>query len=1032
MKNTLRFTLLLLLFCLGALPVFPQGFTIKDFHSDLWLREDGSFLVEETIQVNFTESKHGLFRDIPFRYSTQDLGAGQAMGRVPGMPYITFLDSIAVEGFDFSQGENGDFIRLRIGNSEKYVSGDQTYRIRYKVYGAINRFIQSDELYWNVNGNGWEVPADKVSMQVHLPNPKLVVKPLDIKCFTGIKGAVGQDFKLAIEPGLLNVESTRAFLPGEGLTIVLRMPNDVLKHKRAPLRAVASGNFVDSLHSDIELRADGSILVKEWLRYEVLDPEAKIMRFFPMDPGGGSVASDPNHLAVNAKVLLRKAENLSSGTYSVKIFGATENSYTINIDLAKPLENGGKSYIAQIEYELWGCAREAADGYAYYVPWLGTLTRQPVRAATAYIHAQKGAKIPLSSAKYPEEFVLAKQQSEGLDLSLRQPLYPDETVMIGILVQGQNVVPAPIPIRLFGDGNFYEKLHLDISIQSNGKISISEYLKANIDHHPYEVERGIFSEAPPYAAITYNVRTPTLFGSAAPWLFGGLETSFPYYKGYNSASPSIQMTLPYKYGEEDTIIIRHSYWIYGMMKDSGDFTLLHMPLITPLNAAVEDVSFAIRIEGSPALGLNDYKLALNGSNSPIALSTPTTYKNGVLSGRVEPGLVQGQRLDIWIQLPASGGWTSWWLEFRLFIKNQVTLFICLLITLGLALLWLFKGRDKRFTKVVQFYPPDNISPAEAGVLYDGILNDRDILSLIYYWGANGVIEIEEIGDQTKAANFQLKKLKELPKSARKYERTLFNGLFSGRNSVLISSLAQKFHATMATVRSELEENNNKRNFFVPGTRGFGSMMTIIGFLSLGICVLLFLGSLIGIFYPLSVNGDATLGYLILGIAGIGIGTVMHKRTPFGQKEYEKLMGFREFLDKAEKDKLRLLLDEDPNYFGVTLSYAIGLGLANKWVEKFGPMLTTPPSYYKSSSSTTTFSTVIFNQQMTSQLNSMATNFTSRPPAPKGSGSSWTSSSGSSSYSSSSSSSSSYGSSGGSGYSGGSSGGGYGGGGGGSW
>jgi hypothetical protein len=85
------------LWLLGWTSGDAQGFTITHFHADLYLRLDGSFRVEETINVNFSEQKHGIFRAIPFRYSTLTTESTLAQGRVVGKPYQTFLDSLYVD-----------------------------------------------------------------------------------------------------------------------------------------------------------------------------------------------------------------------------------------------------------------------------------------------------------------------------------------------------------------------------------------------------------------------------------------------------------------------------------------------------------------------------------------------------------------------------------------------------------------------------------------------------------------------------------------------------------------------------------------------------------------------------------------------------------------------------------------------------------------------------------------------------------------------------------------------------------------------
>jgi len=49
-------------------PAFAQYFTINKFHSDIMIQEDSSILVKETIDVEFHQSRHGIYRELPFKY----------------------------------------------------------------------------------------------------------------------------------------------------------------------------------------------------------------------------------------------------------------------------------------------------------------------------------------------------------------------------------------------------------------------------------------------------------------------------------------------------------------------------------------------------------------------------------------------------------------------------------------------------------------------------------------------------------------------------------------------------------------------------------------------------------------------------------------------------------------------------------------------------------------------------------------------------------------------------------------------------
>ena len=71
------------------------------------------------------------------------------------------------------------------------------------------------------------------------------------------------------------------------------------------------------------------------------------------------------------------------------------------------------------------------------------------------------------------------------------------------------------------------------------------------------------------------------------------------------------------------------------------------------------------------------------------------------------------------------------------------------------------------------------------------------------------------------------------------------------------------------------------------------------------------------------------------------------RNPKTEEIYVKIKSFRNFLEMVEKDKLEMLVMENPNYFYDILPYTYVLGLSDKWINKFEDIISNPPDWYKS-------------------------------------------------------------------------------------
>jgi hypothetical protein len=102
-------------------------FTIRKFHSQIVVNEDSSFTVKETIDVEFHRQRHGIYREIPFKYTDDN---GETI-KTP-LEILSVTDTVGRE-WKYKVRRVGNIITIRIGDAKAYVSGFQSYVITYKV-----------------------------------------------------------------------------------------------------------------------------------------------------------------------------------------------------------------------------------------------------------------------------------------------------------------------------------------------------------------------------------------------------------------------------------------------------------------------------------------------------------------------------------------------------------------------------------------------------------------------------------------------------------------------------------------------------------------------------------------------------------------------------------------------------------------------------------------------------------------------------------------------------------------------------------
>ncbi len=189
-----------------------QHFTIEHFHSDIIINENGSVEVTETIEVVFDQSRHGIYREIPFRYVNE-------LGDKIVMP-VTVKSVLQEDGkvWAYKVSKQGNVVNIRIGDADRYVRGRQIYVIRYLVDNAIMFFEDHDELYWNVTGNYWRARINRASADIRLNTDK-VNSEMTGACYTGRYGSNESECIFELSKNEASFSAARPLRVGEGFTV---------------------------------------------------------------------------------------------------------------------------------------------------------------------------------------------------------------------------------------------------------------------------------------------------------------------------------------------------------------------------------------------------------------------------------------------------------------------------------------------------------------------------------------------------------------------------------------------------------------------------------------------------------------------------------------------------------------------------------------------------------------------------------------------------------------------------------------------
>lgn len=342
--------------------------------------------------------------------------------------------------------------------------------------------------------------------------------------------------------------------------------------------------------------------------------------------------------------------------------------------------------------------------------------------------------------------------------------------------------------------------------------------------------------------------------------------------------------------------------------------------------------------------------------------------------------------------------------------NYTLFYLFLALTVLLAVViafFLFTQRTPHVTKVIEFYPPEGISSAEVGTIIDDSADNIDITSLIPWLAGQGYIKIREFkkGRIFKTTDLELTKVKDLPTNAPSYQRRLMKMLFSEGDVVCMKDIGERpseFEAIKDALSKQFKGPRKLTEMRWPvwlygllaiaGTLalGFNSVVTMIDTEMLMGAGLLFglpmilavmfrvnssAGDLIegtgrrvlyfilttvlmlacwGVYAFVFINHGAPLGL----IPSLAIFVVCHLLTEMSGRfnvstDYRvqmmgRLLGFKEFIETAEKDRLQQLQADDPQYFYKVLPYAMVFDLSDKWDDLFKDIEVQKPDWYESS------------------------------------------------------------------------------------
>lgn len=264
--------------------------------------------------------------------------------------------------------------------------------------------------------------------------------------------------------------------------------------------------------------------------------------------------------------------------------------------------------------------------------------------------------------------------------------------------------------------------------------------------------------------------------------------------------------------------------------------------------------------------------------------------------------------------------------FAVKLINWTSLIFFLIISFISIFVWRKYGKDPKDNRSVmpEFEVPEKLAPMELGLIYsNGSLKKSQIPATVISLAVKQVIKIEEIPKKGILGAEDHKLILVNPNVEMcSSEKLILNRLFGEKKELLISELKKDltFWMDLQDIAKTIDNELAQKNLV-----SLTGAKIRIGFIIAA--VMIFVGG----FATVVLSAVAPIGFIFSAIMLLVFGIIMPKRTVQNLDFYYKILGFRLYMDTAEKYRQRF--NEKENIFEKFLPYAILFGITSKWIKK---------------------------------------------------------------------------------------------------
>ncbi|MFZ2049029.1 MAG: DUF2207 domain-containing protein [Minisyncoccia bacterium] len=323
-----------------------------------------------------------------------------------------------------------------------------------------------------------------------------------------------------------------------------------------------------------------------------------------------------------------------------------------------------------------------------------------------------------------------------------------------------------------------------------------------------------------------------------------------------------------------------------------------------------------------------------------------------------------------------------------FVADNPVTFLPLIVFIIMFMLWWKNGRDPKGSGIIvaEYDSPEGLTPIEiAGILDTKIRNDK-LSAEIIYLATKGYLKIKKIETKILIFNqtdYELTLLKDYTDVTNYSDKELLSAIFPLNMTAptkKLSELRDHFYQSIPNITKATFEALTARSYYKKSPVEVGKPYKwILSFLIL----IIYLAS-----GGIGASGIMSLISIVVSVIIIlGFGKIMPAKTPKGAEMKDKILGLKEYLQIAEKDRINFhnAPDKNPALFEKLLPFAMVLGVEKAWAKEFEGIYMAEPSWYSDPHHNGMFNAMILTNSLNGFNSVASTALASAPGRSSGSG-----------------------------------------------